>query len=343
MIAKSIKKPLCSRKGFMRTRHISTQQCNAFLREEMEQFSKKHSQENEVVQRLREYEIQRAREAETRANAAMNHEVSVSQERYLPQQEVQHLRKEAYQLRRQQEASVAEAQQAADELAVHRRRHRQFEDNMAKDMQQGASEMTGQIDAMWRQEHQMEMSRWEQECRQLRLESQSAHVYLLDRGRQDNERELHYQEQAIVLQSETASLVQEQQAMMSEQQAARLAGLRAREMETHAHKQIVELDQREACMQQNWQLMQQECATLIRDKESLMQNLIVCQDMIREEAQAHQQQQRQLLEQVQTPQLVDDPHALPGRSELWGTTVGEALMGRDGKAVLPGDKCCRSS
>jgi len=117
---------------------------------------------------------------------------------------------------------------------------------------------------------------------------------------------------------------------MSERQAANLAGLRAREMETHAQKQIAELNQREACMQQNWQLMQQECATLIRDKESLMQNLIVCQDMIREEAQAHQQQQRQLLEQVQTPQLVDDPHALPGRSELWGATAGEALTGRDG-------------
>ena len=133
---------------------------------------------------------------------------------------------------------------------------------MAKDMQQGANAMTERIDEMWRHEHQMEMSRWEQECRQLRIESQSAHVHLLDRGRQDKETELHYQEKAIVLQSETASLVQEQQVIMSERQAARLAGLRAREMETHAQKQIAELNQREACMQQNWQL------TFIRDKES---------------------------------------------------------------------------
>jgi hypothetical protein len=225
------------------------EQCNAFLREEMEQFSKKHEQEREVFQRLREHEVQKAREAEMHANAAVNHEASVSQERYLAQQEVQHLRKEAYQLKRQQEAVVAEAQQATDELVVYRRRHRQFEDNVAKDMQQGATEMTEQIDAIWRQEHQMEMSRWEQECRQLRLESQSTHVHLRDREQQDKERELRYQEQAIVLQSETARLVQEQQAMMSEQQTARLAGLRAREMETHAQVQIAELDQREVCMQ----------------------------------------------------------------------------------------------
>jgi hypothetical protein len=68
----------------------------------MEQFSKRHEQEKEVFQRLREREVQRARESEMNANAAMNLEASVSQERYLAQQEVQHLRKEAYQVRRHQ-------------------------------------------------------------------------------------------------------------------------------------------------------------------------------------------------------------------------------------------------
>jgi len=88
------------------------EQCGVFLREEVEQFSRKHEQEKAVFRRLREHEVQRAREVEMQANAARNHEVTVAQERYFAQ-EVQHLRKEAYQLRRQQEASVAEAQQAA--------------------------------------------------------------------------------------------------------------------------------------------------------------------------------------------------------------------------------------
>jgi hypothetical protein len=96
------------------------------------------------------------------ANAMRNHEVTVSQERYLAQQEVQHLHKEAFQLRRQQEMSFAEAQQTANELAVYQRRYQQFDDNMAIYMQRGATEMTEQVDAMWRQEHRRERSRWEQ-------------------------------------------------------------------------------------------------------------------------------------------------------------------------------------
>ena len=98
----------------------------------------------------------------------------MSQERHRAQQEVQHLQKEAFQLRRQQEASYAEAQQSANELAMYQRRHQRFEDNMAIELQQGATEMTEQIDALWRQEHQMERNRLEQECQRLRLESQSA-------------------------------------------------------------------------------------------------------------------------------------------------------------------------
>ena len=128
----------------------------------MEQLSRKHEQEKAVFQRLREHEIQRAREAEMHANAMRNHEVTVSQERYLAQQEVQHLHKEAFQLQRQQEMSFAGAQQAANELAMYRRRYQQFEDNMAIDMQRGAIEMTEQVDAMWRQEHRRERSRCDQ-------------------------------------------------------------------------------------------------------------------------------------------------------------------------------------
>ena len=108
----------------------------------MEQFYTEHEQEKAVFQRLREHEVQRAREAEMKANAARNHEVTVAQERYFAQQEMQHLHKEAYQLRRQQEASVTEAQQAVHELAAYQRRYRQSEDNMAKEMQQGATGMT---------------------------------------------------------------------------------------------------------------------------------------------------------------------------------------------------------
>ena len=70
---------------------------------------------------------------------------------------------------------------------------------------------------------------------------------------------MHYQEQAIVLQTKTAELVREQNVALSEQQAAYLAGLRAREMEVHAQTQATELDKREVRLQGEWQLMQQEC------------------------------------------------------------------------------------
>ena len=205
----------------------------------------------------------------------------------MAQQEVQHLHKETFQIRRQQEALVEEVQQATEELVAYQQRHRQTEINVARDLQQGATEMTEHTDAMWRQEHQAEMDRWEQKCQQLRFESQNAYTHLRYREQQDKDKELHYQEQAIVLQSKTTRLIQEQQTMMSEQQAAHLAGLRAREMEVHARAQIDEFDQREVCMQQTWQLMQQECVNLTRDKESLMQDLIACQDAIREESQAY--------------------------------------------------------
>jgi hypothetical protein len=190
----------------------------------MEQFSKRHEQEREVFQRLRKREVQKARESEMNANAAMNLEASVSQERYLAQQEVQHLRKEAYQVRRHQEALVAEVQQETDELVAYQQRHQQIE----TEMQQGATEMTEHMDAMWRREYQAEMDRWEQECRQLRFESQSTHVQ--DREQQDKDKDLHYQEQAIALQSKTARLVQEQQAIMCWQGCARVKWKRMRKL-----------------------------------------------------------------------------------------------------------------
>ena len=71
----------------------NTEHCRGFLREEIEQFSRRHEQENAVFQRLREQEVQRAREVEMRATAIKNQEVTVSQERQLARQEVQHLRK----------------------------------------------------------------------------------------------------------------------------------------------------------------------------------------------------------------------------------------------------------
>ena len=234
--------------------------CRGFLREEIEQLSRRHEQESATFQRLREHEIQRAREVEMRANAIKNQEVSVSQERYLAQQEVQHLHKEAFQLRRQQEASVAEAHQAVNELTMHQRRYDQVKDNMAEEMQRETDRIAEQLEAMWRQECQKQKINWEQECRQLKLESQHAQGHLLDRGRQDREEQLHLQERAITLQNETASMIQEQHVVVSERQAAHQAGLRAREMELQAQQQSAELDRQKACGQQEWQLMQQECA-----------------------------------------------------------------------------------
>jgi len=185
-----------------------------------------------------------------------NHEVTVSHERYRAQLEVQHLQKEAFQHKRQQEESQAEVQQSMNDLAMYQRRHQQLEDNVARELQQRTTEVTERIGALWRQEHQQERSRWEQECQRLRLESQSAQSYLTDHGRRDREKEVRLQQESMVLQAETAQLVREQQALMSERQTAHLAGARAREMEVHVQRQLAELGQQE---QQNWQIMREEC------------------------------------------------------------------------------------
>jgi hypothetical protein len=77
--------------------HQFAEDCQRFLQEEVQQLSRKHVQEDATFQRLCEHEIQKAREFEMRANAIKNQEVSVSQERYVAQQEVQHLHKERFQ------------------------------------------------------------------------------------------------------------------------------------------------------------------------------------------------------------------------------------------------------
>jgi len=133
----------------------------------------------------------------------------------------------------------------------------------------------------------------------------------------------------LFLQSKTAQLVREQNVAMSEQQAAYLAGLYAREMEVHAQAQAAELDKREVRLQEEWQLMQQECVKLTKDKEVLMMDLVACQDTIREESQACQQYRRQLLGPVQLPQLIDGPRAHRVPSELWGAGTGDAVDSRD--------------
>ena len=121
--------------------------CRGFLREELEQLSRKQMQEDATFQRLREHEIQRAREFEMRANAARNQEVSVSQERHVAQ-------KEAFQLRNQQEATVAEARRVANELVAHQQRYDQMRENMTNEKHREAGVVAEQIEARWRQECQ---------------------------------------------------------------------------------------------------------------------------------------------------------------------------------------------
>jgi len=300
------------------------------MQQEMEHFSKRCEHEKEVFQRLREQEVQKVRESEMNARAATNLEASIYQEKQKTQQEVQLLQKEKFHLKRRQDTLAAELQQATKDSDVYRYRHKQAELDVAVIMQQqGASGTAEEVDAAWRQEYQSEVDQLEQRYQQARSESHEAHRHLIDRERQDKDKERHCQEQAISLQSRTAQLVQEQNMVVSEQQAAHRAGLRARDMELHAQAQAAELNQREAQFQEEWMFLQQECAKLTEDKDMMMVDLIACQDMIHEESQASQQYRRQLLGQQSLPRLVDDLRAHRERNELWAVGAGDAVDYRD--------------
>ena len=145
--------------------------------------------------------------------------------------------KEAFQLKNQQVHRVV------NELVAHQQRYDQMRENMANEMHREAGVVAEQIEARWRQECQAQKTNWEQECLQLKLESQRAQGRLVDRGRQDQEEQLHFHARALTLQMETTSLIQERQAVEFERQAAHQAGLRAREMELQAQQQIAELGQ----------------------------------------------------------------------------------------------------
>ena len=160
----------------------------------------------------------------------------------------------------------------------------------------------------------------EQECQRLRLESQSAQGYLTDHGRRDKEKELRFQKEVVALQAETAWLFREQQALVSERQAAHQAGVRAREMEVHVQKQFAELDQQH---QKDWQFMQEKHMALQKQTESLVNDLIVCQDMIFEKAQTHPPQQSPVLEQVRPlASTRSSPGLGPEKSGSWMEHLG---------------------
>ena len=173
-----------------------------------------------------------------------------------------------------------------------------------------------------------------QEYQQVKLESQHAQDRLADRGRQDQVDQLHLQERALALQKETTSLVQQQQAVAFEREAAHQAGRRAREMELQAHQQIAALGQQRARGQQEWQITQQECAVLIKEKDLLLQDLGTCQDLIREEAQVHRQEQEQSAARIHMLQVIADS---PVRDEQTGArdaATRVALMSRGGESPL---------
>ena len=142
-------------------------QCRTFMQEEMEQSSRRRESEKEAFQRLKEQEVQKVREAEMNARAATNLEASVCPQKHKAQQEVQLLHKEAFQLNRREEALVADLQQATTDLIEQRQYPRQGEMDVARNLQHGATEMTEQVDAMWRQEYHKEMDRLEQSCQEI--------------------------------------------------------------------------------------------------------------------------------------------------------------------------------
>jgi hypothetical protein len=183
------------------------------------------------------------------ANAARNHEATVSLERRQAQLEVQHLQQEVFQQRQHQEKSQADVQQSSKDLAVYQQRYQQLEDRMAKEIKREASEMTERTKALWRHEYQQEKGRWEQECQHWKLESQGMFGHLTDYGRQEKEIQMRLQQEQMAIQLETAKLTQQQQILASERQDAHLAGVRAREMEVHVQKQLAELDQQQ---QKDW-------------------------------------------------------------------------------------------
>jgi hypothetical protein len=129
-------------------------------------------------------------------------------------------------------------------------------------------------------------------------------------------------------------LIQQQQAVALEREATLQAGRCAREMELQAQQQVVELDQKRVRDQQELQRMQQECAVLLKDKDMLLQNLGTCQDLIREEAQVHQQEQAQYAVHIQRLQAIADSQVRDDQAGARDTMTRAALMSRDGVSSL---------
>jgi hypothetical protein len=301
--------------------------CVMFLQEKLEELNRQQEHEQGVFQRLRERELQKTREAEMFANAARNHEATVSLERRQAQLEVQRLQQEAVQQRQYQEKSQADVQQSSKDLAAYQQHCLQLEDRMAKELKREVSEVTERTKAMWHQEHQQEKGRCQQECHQLKCESQGLHGHLTAYGRQEKEIQMRLQQEQIAIQSEAAMLTQQQQVLVSERQDAHLAGLRARQMEMQVQKQLDEVDQQH---QREWQLMQEQHAALQKQNESLMNDLITCQGMILEKTPMHPPQQCPVLEQVHPLASAKPPLGLgPEKSggSGWNISADDTLMG----------------
>ena len=181
----------------------------------------------------------------------------------------------------------------------------------------------------------MQKSHREQECLKLKVESQFAQSHLLDQGQQTQADQRHLQERALALQQETISLLQQQQAIALEREAALQAGRHARELEVQAQLQIAQLDRLRVGDQQELLCMQREHAELQKEKNMLLQDLGVCQDLIREETQRHQQEQAQYAARIQMLQNIAESQMRDNSAGVGDTTFCAVPTSRDGLAPLP--------
>jgi hypothetical protein len=162
------------------------QSCEGFVQGEIQEFLRRQSLEETNFRRLKEHEIQKAYEHEMRAKAAINQEVSLSQERHWA-------KNEAVQVNSRYEAAVAQVQKMTQELFIHQQRHEQLKADAAIGARQ-EEDAVRQREAKWSQEYQIQKNFWEQECLKFKIESQVAQSQCLNQGQQTHADQRHLQE-----------------------------------------------------------------------------------------------------------------------------------------------------
>jgi hypothetical protein len=143
----------------------------------------------------------------------------------------------------------------------------------------------------------------------------------LNQGQQTHADQRHLQERAIALQQETLGFLQQEQAVALERDVALQAGHHARESEVQAHLQAAQMSRQQADDRLELLCMQQEYAELQKERNALLQNLGVCQDVIREETQRHQQEHAQYVAHIQ---MLHNAANSQGRDEAIG--AGNAMF-----------------